>query len=112
DLTGTTSGASIISLAGNASGSVLIGGKTLTISNAADTFDGVISDTNGNLVLTAGTQVLTGTNTYTGTTTVNGGTLRLGTGGSLAAASALIMTGTSIFDLYGNSQSIASLTGA
>ncbi|MBT8588494.1 hypothetical protein G6675_09415, partial [Polynucleobacter paneuropaeus] len=112
DISATTSGASIISLSGNSSGSVVLGSKTLTITNAADTFAGAISGTNGNLVLTTGTQVLTGTNTYTGTTTVNGGTLRLGTGGSLAAASALIMTGTSIFDLYGNSQSIASLTGA
>ncbi|MBU3640036.1 beta strand repeat-containing protein, partial [Polynucleobacter sp. AP-RePozz3-80-G7] len=101
------------------SGAATIGGAvsnitTLTInsSSAASQISGVISG-GANLVNNGtGTLTLTNTNTYTGTTTINGGTLRLGTGGSLAAASALIMTGTSIFDLYGNSQSIASLTGA
>ncbi|MBU3640046.1 autotransporter outer membrane beta-barrel domain-containing protein, partial [Polynucleobacter sp. AP-RePozz3-80-G7] len=84
DISGTTSGASIISLSGNSSGSVVLGSKTLTMTNAADTFAGVISGTNGNLVISGGTQVLTNTNTYSGTTTINSGaTLQIGNAGTV-----------------------------
>ncbi|MBU3640049.1 autotransporter-associated beta strand repeat-containing protein, partial [Polynucleobacter sp. AP-RePozz3-80-G7] len=57
DISGTTSGASIISLSGNSSGSVVLGSKTLTMTNAADTFAGVISGntgSGGNLIISGG----------------------------------------------------------
>ena len=97
-ITGTTSGASIISLAGSNAGSVVLGSKTLTISNAADTFAGALSGT-GNLILTAGTQTLSGNNTYTGTTTINGGTLVITSDAALGAipvsinANAIVLNG-------------------
>src|SRR5579864_4534268 len=77
DISVTTTGASINSLAGtNANALVFLGAKTLTILNANDTFAGKIQNT-GKLVLASGNETLTGTNSYTGTTTINGGTLRV-----------------------------------
>ena len=67
----------ITTLSGVANSNVVLGGQTLTLSNAASTYDGVIGGTGG-LTLTAGTQTLSGLNTYTGATTINGGTLQAG----------------------------------
>lgn len=72
-------GSSIRRLSGN--GTVMLGGKTLTLTAAADNFGGAIAGT-GSFALAAGKQVLTGTNTYTGGTTISGGTLQLGNGGT------------------------------
>ena len=66
--------AAIRSLSGD--GTVQLGAKTLDLTLATDTFDGIIQGTGG-LTLSGGTQVLTGDNTYTGATDVNGGTLRI-----------------------------------
>ncbi|WP_246647626.1 autotransporter family protein [Rhizobium laguerreae] len=71
---------SIQSLAG--SGSVLLGAQTLTITNANDTFAGVIGGTGG-LTFSGGNQTLSGVNTYTGATTVSGG--RLSVNGSITS---------------------------
>ncbi|MGO6819795.1 autotransporter outer membrane beta-barrel domain-containing protein [Rhizobium brockwellii] len=71
----------IQSLAG--SGSVLLGAQTLTITNANDTFAGVIGGTGG-LNVTGGNQTLSGVNTYTSATTVSGG--RLAVNGSITSA--------------------------
>ncbi len=49
-----------------------LGAQTLTITNANDTFAGVIGGTGG-LSVTGGRQTLSGVNTYTGATTVSGG---------------------------------------
>ena len=73
DITATTSGASIKSLSG--SGSVVTASnKSLTLTNAAGTFSGVISGAGG-VNLSSGTETLAGANTYTGATTVTAGTL-------------------------------------
>lgn len=67
------------------SGTVALGGKTLTLTAAQDTFSGTIAGA-GSLVLAAGTQVLEGTNTYSGGTTINSAsTLQLGSGGASGA---------------------------
>ncbi|MFK2931121.1 autotransporter-associated beta strand repeat-containing protein [Dyella agri] len=79
DILGTSNGTTIASLSGD--GTVMLGSKTLTLSNAADTFGGVISGTGG-LTLTGGTEILTGANTYTGGTAISDGTLQLGGGGT------------------------------
>jgi autotransporter-associated beta strand protein len=73
DISATTAGASIKSLAGN--GTVNLGSRTLTLTNANDTFAGTITG-NGGLTLASGVETLSGTNSYLGPTTINsGGTL-------------------------------------
>jgi hypothetical protein len=95
DISATTGGASIKSLSGN--GAVTLGAKSLSITNSADTFAGVVGGTGG-LNITGGSQTLSGINTYTGTTTVNtGATLALSGTGSIAASSGLVDNGT--FDI-------------
>jgi len=96
DVSGTTSGASIRSLAGV--GTVDLGKRTLTLTAAADSFQGTISGTGG-LRVTGGTEVLTGTNTYTGGTTIQGGTLQLGNGGTTGSITgAVVNDGTLVFN--------------
>ncbi|AUC97897.1 hypothetical protein CWS35_29360 [Bradyrhizobium sp. SK17] len=106
-LSGT--GTSIQSLAG--SGNVALGGKTLTITNASDTFAGAIGGTGG-LAVTGGTQALSGVNSYSGTTTVSGGTLQAGAANTFSAASAFVANAGGAFDLNGFNQTMASLGNA
>ncbi|CDZ67943.1 Hypothetical protein, partial CDS, partial [Neorhizobium galegae bv. orientalis] len=89
DLSGiAAAGTDIQSLAG--SGAVTLGAKNLTITNANDTFAGVIGGTGG-LTVTGGSQTLSGVNTYTGATTVSGG--RLAVNGSITSPVATSGTG-------------------
>ncbi|MDE2355114.1 MAG: autotransporter-associated beta strand repeat-containing protein, partial [Alphaproteobacteria bacterium] len=67
DISGTTAGASVVTLSGN--GQVNLGSQTLTLSNASTTFSGVIGGA-GSVGVAAGTETLTGVNTYTGTTAI------------------------------------------
>jgi outer membrane autotransporter protein len=91
DISAANAGASIQSLSGP--GQVALGAQTLTLTNASDTFSGVIAGTGG-VTIAGGTETLTGVNTYSGPTTVAGGALvlngalpnsvvSLGAGGSL-----------------------------
>ena len=101
DISGTASGASIISLAGG--GGVNLGAQNLTITVGAGTFSGSISGT-GALILTTGTEILSGTNTYTGGTTINGGALEIGAGattGSIAGNVSVAEAGTLEFNQSG-----------
>lgn len=75
DISGTTGGATITTLSGDSSGSVLLGAQTLTFSNASSTFNGTIGGAGGGLQISGGVETLTGNNTYTGATTVDGGML-------------------------------------
>ncbi|MEJ1169275.1 autotransporter outer membrane beta-barrel domain-containing protein [Variovorax sp. CCNWLW235] len=81
DISGVSAaGTSVQRLSG--SGAVMLGGKALTLTAAADTFSGAIAGT-GSLALAGGAQVLTGTNTYTGGTAISAtSTLQLGDGGT------------------------------
>jgi hypothetical protein len=76
DISGTDSGASIRSLAGDQNGFVWLGSQTLTITAAQDVFAGTIAGSGG-LTLAGGFERLTGTNVYTGPTTINGGLLQV-----------------------------------
>ena len=77
DISQTTSGASITTLAGT--GNVALGGsaQTLNITTGSTTFSGVIADggigggTAGNVEVSGGIQTLSGVNTYTENTTVD-----------------------------------------
>ncbi|MGF7055581.1 autotransporter-associated beta strand protein, partial [Bosea sp. OAE752] len=98
----TPASASIRSLAGG--GTVALGVKTLTLTNANDTFAGSITGAGG-LTVSAGTETLTGMSNYTGATNVSGtGTLQLLNGGQI--------TGTSGIQVGGlNSSAMATVSG-
>ncbi len=117
DISGTTAGASITTLAG--SGGVSLGGQTLTLSNASGTFSGVLADggffggTGGRLTIAGGTETLTGVNTFTGLTTIDlGATLDLVGAGSIADSGDPLVNGT--FDISGSSGGVdvVSLSGS
>jgi autotransporter-associated beta strand protein len=115
DISGTASGATITSLTGIAGSSVVLGSKTLTLSNPSGAFDGILSGTGGAITLTSGRQTLSGINTYTGTTTINSGTLALTGSGSIAASSGVNITNSSgKFDISetNSGATITSLAGA
>ena len=80
DISGTTSGASIMTLSG--SGTVALGTQTLTLTNQSSTFAGVIGGSGGLALTGAGTETLTGANTFAGGTTIAAGALQIGAGGT------------------------------
>ena len=102
DIGQTSDGTAINSLGGN--GSVVLGGNILTITNANDSFAGVISGAGG-LQVNGGTQTLAGANTYRGGTLVNGATLQMSGAGTLgAAAGYTAVQNGGVLDLGGTSQ--------
>src|SRR5690606_9037931 len=70
DIAATAAGAAVRSLAGT--GTVALGDRTLTLTQAGDTFTGSIGGAGG-LEVTGGMQTLSGSNTYRGGTTLAGG---------------------------------------
>ncbi|MGW8307229.1 MAG: autotransporter outer membrane beta-barrel domain-containing protein [Achromobacter pulmonis] len=109
DISGVTAGASIKALSG--SGTVRLGAQSLSLTNAAGAFDGVIDGTGG-VRVSAGNQTLTGVNTYTGATTIDSGaTLTLSGSGSVAASSGVNNNGTLDISATTSGVSLASLAG-
>jgi len=97
DISGSNGSAAIKSLAG--AGSVLLGGQTLTLTRASDTFTGSMGGSGG-LAVTGGTAVLAGDIRYTGRTSIGAGaTLALSGATSLARSSGVTANGT--FDVSG-----------
>jgi autotransporter-associated beta strand protein len=84
DISGLAAGTSITNLSGGSAGTVALGNNTLTVTNAAGTFAGVISGGGGLVKQGASLFTLSGANDYTGATTVAGGNLRVN--GSVASA--------------------------
>jgi autotransporter-associated beta strand protein len=87
DISGLAGGTSITNLSGGSAGTVALGNNTLTLTNAAGTFAGVISGGGGLVKQGSGLFTLSGANDYTGATTVAGGNLRVN--GSVAGAVAV-----------------------
>lgn len=95
DVSGTNAGASLMSLGGN--GVVALGSRSLTLTNAQDSFFGVIGGSGG-VSVTGGTQTLAGANSYTGPTAVSAGAaLAIAGDGSILASSGLDNDG--VFDI-------------
>ncbi|SDD54765.1 autotransporter domain-containing protein [Belnapia rosea] len=110
DISATTAGASVTSLSG--SGQVALGGQTLTLTNAGETFAGSIGGSGG-LAVSGGTQSLAGVNGYTGRTTIQAGAGLVLTGnGSIASSSGIATDG--LFDISATTAgaSITSLSGS
>ncbi|MBL0284189.1 MAG: autotransporter-associated beta strand repeat-containing protein [Zoogloea sp.] len=108
DISSTISGATIKTLSGN--GAVVLGTRTLTLSNAAGTFGGVVGGSGG-LSVTGGSETLTGANTYTGATSVgSGATLTLSGPGSLASGTINIANDGTFNDSNGGLSASANVT--
>ena len=118
DISGTTAGTSITSIAG--SGAVGLGGQTLTLTAASGTFSGAMADggvfggTGGGLTIAGGTETLTGTNTYTGATTIDlGATLQLGNGGTTGSvAGDIVDNGLLKFNYAGTQTAANTISGS
>jgi fibronectin-binding autotransporter adhesin len=78
DISATTSGASVVSIAVLGTSTVLLGSQTLTLTDPISTngFSGTIQGTGG-FTVAGGMVVVTGTNTYSGVTTISGGVLAI-----------------------------------
>ena len=110
NISATSSGAQIKSLSG--SGAVLLGGQTLTLTNASGTFTGGVSGSGG-LAISGGTATLTGTNGFTGTTTIGtGATLKLSGNGSIASSGKVAGNGVLDISATNAGASIKSLSGS
>lgn len=110
DISGTTNGASLVTLSG--SGDVTLGTKTLTVTNGSTTFAGEIAGSGG-FTVSGGTQTLSGDNSYTGSTTIDAGAkLALSGLGDISESSSVIANGT--FDIASttNGADIKALTGS
>ena len=110
DISATTAGASITTLSG--SGAVALGGQTLTLTNAADTFSGVIGGSGG-VTVASGAETLSGVNTFTGATTINSGAgLLLSGSGGVSASSGVTDNGTFDISATTSGAAITSLSGS
>src|SRR5947209_9183232 len=100
DISGLSGGTSITNLTGGSAGTVALGNNTLTLTNAAGTFAGVISGGGGLVKQGSGLFTLSGANDYTGATTVAGGDLRVNgsVAGALAVQSGATLSGTGSVD--------------
>jgi autotransporter-associated beta strand protein len=113
DISGTTAGASIVSLKGVSGSNVNLGAQTLTVTNgnALDIYYGAIGGSGG-LTATGGFAMLGGTNTYTGVTNITTtGELVIEGTGSVASSSKVINNGTLDLSVMSVDTSIKSLAG-
>jgi autotransporter-associated beta strand protein len=113
DISGTTTGASVVSLKGVSGSNVNLGTQTLTVTNgnALDIYYGAIGGSGG-LTATGGFAMLGGTNTYTGVTNITTtGELALSGTASIASSSKLINNGTLDLSVMSVDASIKSLAG-
>ena len=110
DIGATSAGAEVRSLSG--SGTVLLGGQTLTLADAYEVFDGAIHGSGG-LAIAAGSATLSGTNTYTGATSIGANAwLSLAGSGSIALSDSVDNQGVfAIGDTVAGAQ-VKSLSGS
>ncbi len=110
DISASTANQSITTLAGL--GVVNLGARSLTLTQAANTFSGAVQGSGG-LTVASGAETLSGTNLYTGATNINAGTSLFLSGlGSIAASSNVIDNGTLNIGGTTFGASIVTLSGA
>lgn len=110
DISASNNGAAIQTMSGN--GTVWLGGKTLTLTNAGGQFDGSIHGSGG-LAITGGNATLTDMQHYTGKTTIGEhSALSLAQQGSIAASSEVAVEGFLYFSQPGQDARLASLSGS
>lgn len=111
DISNTSSGSLITSLAGN--GTVNLGGQTLTLTGANGAFAGSITGTGG-LTLAGGSETLTGANLYSGATVIDAGILALSGTGTLGLSSSVTVANGATLDISNatSGSSITSLAGS
>lgn len=102
------SGSITLSNAGSISGA----GFDLTLGGTSGgTLSSIVGTATGNLIkVGSGAWTLGGVNTYAGATTISAGTLKLGTSGSIPDGSVLTVNGT--LDMNGYSEVVGSLSGS
>ncbi|MEO6840567.1 MAG: autotransporter domain-containing protein [Bradyrhizobium sp.] len=113
DISGTTAGASIVSLSGISGSNVKLGTQTLTIANGntSNIYYGAIGGSGG-LTVTGGFAILGGANTYTGVTNITTtGDLGLNGTASIASSSKVIDNGALDLSVMSVGSSITSLAG-
>ena len=113
DISGTTAGASIVSLKGVSGSNVNLGTQTLTITNGngLDIYYGAIGGSGG-LTAAGGIAILAGANTYTGVTTITTtGDLVVEGTGTIASSSKVIDNGALDLSVMSVGSSITSLAG-
>ncbi len=115
----SSSGAAAITVSGGnhqiSAPLVLASDTTVTVANAADTLTlgGVIAGSGSLVKAGSGKLTLGSVNTYQGNTTISAGTLVTnGDANTLPATTALLLGPTGVLDLYGNPQTVASLSGS
>jgi autotransporter-associated beta strand protein len=111
DISGTTAGASIMSLGGLATSNVNLGAQTLTITAGNAGYFGSIGGSGG-LTIAGGFESLAGINSYTGVTAINQGAhLALANGNAIALSSKVIDNGSFDLSVTNVDTSITSLAG-
>ncbi len=90
DISRAFGGATVQTMSG--AGSVALGGATLTITNASDTFSGSISGAGG-LNIAGGTMTLDGANTFTGGLEIDHAQVRVGSAGALGSGPIILRGG-------------------
>ena len=95
---------------GSITGNVNDQGTLVDDDSGSHTLAGTISGAGSFVQVGTGTTVFDAAQAYTGGTTVDVGTLRLGTGASLASSGSLTVNG-GTFDLNGNNQTIGDFSG-
>ena len=114
DISAAAADGTLGSLTGVAGSQLALGAHNLTVGDATNTtFAGAVTGTGAVIKQGPGTLTLSGVNTYTGGTSINAGTLALSGGGALSANGAVTIAAASALDISGSSadQTIGNLIG-
>ena len=103
-------GAINVSEIATGTGTVTVGGGNVTFNGTtnANTYTGLTTVNSGNLTLSKNA----GVNAIAGNVTVNGGSLILGSSNQIADTATVLLAGSGVFNLNGQTESVAALQGS